>query len=179
MVRCGGQLRRLEVMAIGSVVAGDRSFERHFRDGVLRHLRLDSQEPIFGGSFIRLAGDETDALAVCFGLLRLTREMGGRVVVADPDNPILKQRQLALVEGRVSGPRNIDEVMISGPIFKRLPGGTIAFYPPRYRGATLPGPASPPGWWSFAIHGMRDQAPGFLEAEAEAMRIYRSLRAIG
>lgn len=73
----------------------------------------------------------------------------------------------------------MDEVMVSGPIFKRLPGGTIAFYPPRYRGATLPGPGSPPGWWSFAIHGMRDQAPGFLEAEAEAMRIYRSLRAIG
>jgi hypothetical protein len=44
---------------------------------------------------------------------------------------------------------------------------------------TLPGPASSPGWWSFAIHGMQDQAPGFLEAEAEAMRIYRSLRAIG
>jgi hypothetical protein len=159
-------------------LATDRSkgiFEMEY----LRHLRLDCQEPIFGGSFIRLAGDETDALAVCFGLLRLTREMGGRVVVADPDNPILKQRRLALVEGKVSGPRNIDEVMISGPIFKRLPGGTIAFYPPRYRGATLPGPASPPGWWSFAIHGMRDQAPGFLEAEAEAMRIYRGLRAIG
>jgi hypothetical protein len=145
----------------------------------LRHLRLESREPIFGAGFVRLAGDETDALAICFGLLRLTQRMGGRAVVADPDNPIRKQRQLAVVEGQLSGPRSIDDVMVSGPIFKRLPGGTITFYPPRYRGVTLPGPASSPGWWSFAIHGMQDQAPGFLEAEAEAMRIYRSLRAIG
>ncbi len=145
----------------------------------LRHLRLASPEPIFGAGFVRLAGDETDALAVCFGLLQLTQRLGGRAVVADSDNPIHKQRQLALVEGQVSGPRSIDEVMVAGPIFKRLPAGTITFYPPRHRAVTLPGPASPPGWWSFAIQGMRDQAPGFLEAEAEAMRIYRSLRAIG
>ncbi|HUY09073.1 MAG TPA: hypothetical protein VMW80_06440 [Candidatus Dormibacteraeota bacterium] len=145
----------------------------------LRHLRLEAGEPIFGAGFVRLAGDETDALAVCFGLLQLTRTLGGRAVVTDPDNPIRKQRELAVVEGEVSGPRSIDEVMVAGPIFKRLPGGTITFYPPRYRGVTLPGPASSPGWWSFAIHGMQDQALGFLEAEAEAMRIYRSLRAIG
>jgi hypothetical protein len=145
----------------------------------LRHLRLDSDDPIFGAGFVRLAGDETDALAVSFGLLQLTERLGGRAVISDPHNPIRKQRQLALVEGKVSGPRDIDEVMVSGPIFKRLPGGTITFYPPRYRGVTLPGPASSPGWWSFAIQGMQDQAPGFLEAEAEAMRIYRSLQAIG
>ncbi|MGC1908223.1 MAG: hypothetical protein WA809_01290 [Candidatus Dormiibacterota bacterium] len=145
----------------------------------LRHLRSEARDPICGAGFVRLAGDETDALAVCFGLLQLTRTLGGRAVVTDPDNPIRKQRELAVVEGEVSGPRGIDEVMVSGPIFKRLPGGTITFYPPRYRGVTLPGPASSPGWWSFAIHGMQDQAPGFLEAEAEAMRIYRSLRAIG
>jgi hypothetical protein len=145
----------------------------------LRHLRVEAQEPVFGAGFVRLAGDETDALAVCFGLLRLTARLGGQAVVTDLENPIRKQRQLALVEGRVSGPRSIDEVMVSGPIFKRLPSDTITFYPPRYRGVTLPGPESPAGWWSFAIQGMRDHARGFLEAEAEAMRIYRSLRAIG
>ncbi|HEY6538975.1 MAG TPA: hypothetical protein VI138_08075 [Candidatus Dormibacteraeota bacterium] len=145
----------------------------------LRHLRLEGLEPIFGAGFVRLAGDETDALAIHFGLLQLTGRLGGRAVIDDPDNPIRKQRQLAVVEGEVSGSQSIDDVMVSGPIFKRLPGGTITFYPPRYRGATLPGPASSPGWWSFAIQGMQDHAPGFLEAEAEAMRIYRSLQAIG
>lgn len=145
----------------------------------LRHLRLECREPIVGAGFLRLAGDETDALAVCFGLLQLTRRLGGRAVVSDPANPIHKQRQLAIAEGELCGPRTIDEVMVSGPIFKRLPGGSITFYPPRYRGVTLPGPASAPGWWSFAVQGMQNQALGFLAAEAEAMRIYRSLRAIG
>ncbi len=150
-----------------------------FASEYLRHLRLDSLEPIVGAGFVKLAGDETDALAISFGMLQLTAELGGRVVVEDPDNPIRKQRQLELVEGRVIGPRSIDEVMVSGPIFKRLPHATITFYPPRYRGRTMPGPSSPPGLWSFSLQGMRAQALGFLEAEAEAMRIYRGLQAIG
>jgi hypothetical protein len=150
-----------------------------FESEYLRHLRLDSSEPIVGAGFVKLAGDETDALAVCFGMLQLTAELGGRVVVEDRENPIRKQRQLELIEGRVVGPRSIDEVMVSGPIFKRLPHATITFYPPRYRGRTMPGPSSPPGLWSFSLQGMRAQATGFLEAEAEAMRIYRGLQAIG
>ncbi|MGH7608827.1 MAG: hypothetical protein ACREOD_02620 [Candidatus Dormibacteria bacterium] len=145
----------------------------------LRHLRLDVREPVLGASFVRLAGDETDFLAVCFGMLRLTGQLGGRVELSDPDNPIRKQRRLTLVEGQVSGPRDIDEVMVARPIFKRLPASTITFYPPRYRRAALPGPAGPPRWWSFSLAGLRAPAPGFLEAEAEAMRIYRGLRAIG
>ncbi len=150
-----------------------------FQSEYLRHLRLDTIEPVVGAGFVKVAGDETDALAISFGLLRIGRELGGRVVVDDPDNPIRKQRLMELVEGAVVGPQTIDDLMVSGPIFKRMPGATITFYPPRHRGATMPGPASPAGWWSFSIQGMRDQAPGFLEAEAEAMRIYRSLRAIG
>ncbi len=145
----------------------------------LRHLRLAVDEPLVGAGFVKVAGDETDALAVYFGLLELSQRLGGRVMVSDPDNPIRKQRQVQMVEGRLVGSRSMDELMIAGPIFKRLPAGTITFYPPRYRTATLPGPGGPPGWWSFSLQGMRAQAPGFLEAEAEAMRIYRSLRAIG
>ncbi len=150
-----------------------------FESEYLRHLRLDSAEPIVGAGFVKLAGDETDALAVSFGMLHLTSELGGRVVVEDPDNPIHKQRQLEMIEGDVVGPRSIDEVMVSGPIFKRLPQATITFYPPRYRDRTMPGPSGPPGLWSFSLQGMRAQASGFLEAEAEAMRIYRGLQAIG
>ena len=150
-----------------------------FQSEYLRHLRLGNIEPVVAAGFVKLAGDETDALAVSFGLLRISHDLGGRVVVEDPGNPIRKQRLVEFVEGAVVGPKSIDDLMVSGPIFKRMPATTITFYPPRYRGATMPGPASPPGWWSFSIQGMRDQAPGFLEAEAEAMRIYRSLQSIG
>ncbi|MGH7610481.1 MAG: hypothetical protein ACREN4_00525 [Candidatus Dormibacteria bacterium] len=145
----------------------------------LRHLRLEVHDPVAGAGFVRLAGDETDFLAACFGLLRLTAELGGRVELRDPDNPIRKQRCLTVVEGQLTGPHDIDEVMIAGPIFKRLPASTITFYPPRYRGRTLPGPSGPPRQWSFSLGGLRARAPGFLEAEAEAMRIYRGLAAIG
>lgn len=150
-----------------------------FESEYLRHLRIDSCEPVAGAGFVKVAGDETDSLAVCFGLLRIGHSLGGRLVVEDPDNPIRKQRRLELIEGAVSGPRSIDELMVAGPILKRLPGGAITFYPPRYQERTMPGPGGPPGWWRFSLQGIRAEAPGFLEAEAEAMRIYRGLRAIG
>ena len=148
-----------------------------FESEYLRHLRRESPDPVLGAGFVKVEGDETDALAVCFGLLRMTAEQGGRVLLDDPDNPIRKQRRLEFIEGEVSGPKTIDELMVAGPIFKRLPQATITFYPPRYRGRTLPGPTTPPGQWGFALHGMRAAAGGFLEAEA--MRIYRGLQAIG
>lgn len=150
-----------------------------FESEYLRHLRLDCREPLLGAGFVKVEGDETDALAVCFGLLGLTGEHGGRVLLDDPDNPIRKQRRVEFIEGAVSGTRTIDELMVASPIFKRMPRGTITFYPPRYGGRTLPGPPSPPGQWRFALQGMRAEAGGFLEAEAEAMRIYRGLQAIG
>jgi hypothetical protein len=150
-----------------------------FRSEYLRHLRLDSGEPLAGAGFVKVVGDETDALAVSFGLLGMGQELGGRIVVEDPDNPIRKQRQVELIDGVVHGPQSIDELMVAGPILKRLPSGTITFYPPRYRGRTMPGPASPPGRWRFSLQGMHAEAAGFLEAEAEAMRIYRGLQAIG
>lgn len=150
-----------------------------FESEYLRHLRLDNLDPVLGAGFVKVKGDETDALAVCFGLLGLTAEHGGRVLVDDLENPIRKQRRLEFIEGMVSGPRTMDELMVAGPIFKRMPSVTITFYPPRYRGRTLPGPTSPPGQWGFALQGMRAAAGGFLEAEAEAMRIYRGLQAIG
>jgi hypothetical protein len=150
-----------------------------FQSEYLRHLRMDSGEPVAGAGFVKVAGDETDALAVSFGLLGIEQRLGGRIVVDDPDNPIRKQRQVELIDGTVQGPQSIDELMVAGPIFKRMPSGTITFYPPRYRGRTMPGPASPPGRWRFSLQGMQAEAAGFLEAEAEAMRIYRGLQAIG
>ncbi|MDA8330439.1 MAG: hypothetical protein M0027_04405 [Candidatus Dormibacteraeota bacterium] len=150
-----------------------------FESEYLRHLRRESAAPLVGAGFVKLAGDETDALAVSFSLLHMTAELGGKVVLTDPENPIHKQRVLELIEGRVTGTRSIDEVMVSGPIFKRLPAATITFYPPRYQARTMPGPSGPPGRWRFSLQGLQAEASGFLEAEAEAMRIYRGLQAIG
>jgi len=144
----------------------------------LRHVRLESGRPLAGAGFVRLGGDETDALAALFILVELTRRFQGRSELRDDGNPIRKQRWLELDCGEPTGPRTLDELMVARPVQKRLVDGTITFYPPRYRGATLPGPQGPPGSWSFSLEGLRARADGFLEAEAEAMRMYRSLRAI-
>ncbi len=144
----------------------------------LRHVRRESDRAVTGAGFVRPCGDETDALAVLFILVDLTRRFGGRAALRDDGNPIRKQRWLELEGGEPVGRQSLDELMVARPVQKRLPGGTITFYPPRYRRATLPGPGGPPGSWGFSLEGLRAQAAGFLEAEAEAMRMYRGLRAI-
>ncbi|MGH7759444.1 MAG: hypothetical protein ACREN7_09050 [Candidatus Dormibacteria bacterium] len=101
------------------------------------------------------------------------------MLLADPDHPIRKRRQLALLEARITGPRDIDQVMVARSIFKRLPPGTATFYPPRFRGLTPRGGDSPAGEWEFALLGMKAGALEFLEAEAEAMLIYGALQAVG
>ena len=52
-------------------------------------------------------------------------------------------------------------------------------YPPRALGTafgTIEGSDGERRAWSFLVHGMRDSRPSFLEAEAEALRIWRGLR---
>ena len=71
-----------------------------FQSEYLRHLRLETPDPVLGAGFVKVEGDETDALAVCFGLLRMTEERGGRVLIDDLDNPIRKQRRHRCRRGR-------------------------------------------------------------------------------
>jgi hypothetical protein len=73
----------------------------------------------------------------------------------------------------------LEAVLVARPIFKRLPGAVIEMYPPRALGSafgTVEATDERRRNWSFLVHGMRATAPTFLEAEAEAMRIYRGLR---
>ncbi len=144
----------------------------------LRHLRLESDGDVAGAGFVRPGGDETDALAALFILVELSRVYQGRAEWRDDGNPIRKQRWLVFDRGRPDTGQTLDQLMVARPVQKRLPGATITFYPPRYRDVTLPGPSGQPGRWRFSLEGMRAEASGFLEAEAEAMRMYRSLRAI-
>jgi hypothetical protein len=58
-------------------------------------------------------------------------------------------------------------------------GNRIEMYPPRALGSafgTMDGADGERRAWSFLVHGMRDSRPSFLEAEAEAIRMWRGLR---
>ena len=133
-------------------------------------------------TFVRIVGDETDALALMFMLRELSEKFGVICVIRDPDNPIAKLRSIDLRSGRLSDGRQLEEILVRRPIFKKLRDGQrIEMYPPRALGSafgTLEGEDKQRRDWGFLVFGMRDQRPTFLEAEAEAMRIYRGLRQI-
>ena len=130
--------------------------------------------------FIRVAGDETDALALVFVLRDLSERFACRVAIRDPDNPIAKLRIVDLVNGRLADRRALESILVRRPIFKRMrDGNRIEMYPPRALGSafgTIDGADGERRAWSFLVHGMRDSRPSFLEAEAEAMRMWRGLR---
>jgi hypothetical protein len=135
--------------------------------------------PLCAAGFLRIGRDETDALALLFSLRDLSERFHAHIVVRDPDNPIAKMRRLELLGGLLPDGHQLESVLVVRPIFKKLPGAVIEMYPPRALGfafGTLDGADQERRAWSFLVHGMRGTAPDFLEAEAEAMRIYRGLR---
>jgi hypothetical protein len=69
----------------------------------------------------------------------------------------------------------IEDVLAARPVIKKMEGEPITFYPPTYRPNAY-FRRDKPGMWGFSLRGIRDFAPSFLEAEAEAMRIYRGFR---
>jgi hypothetical protein len=135
--------------------------------------------PLSAAGFVRLNRDETDALALLFILRDLSERFGAQVELHDPDNPIAKLRHIELCGGLLPDGAQLEAVLVARPIYKRLPGAVIEMYPPRALGSafgTVEATDARRRNWSFLVHGMRATAPTFLEAEAEAMRIYRGLR---
>ncbi len=136
--------------------------------------------PLSAATFLRVIGDETDALALVFMLRDLSERFGVRIAIRDPENPIAKLRVIDLSAGLLPSGRALETILVRRPIFKRLRGGgRIEMYPPRALSSAFGIRDEADGErraWSFLVHGMRDSRPSFLEAEAEAMRIWRGLR---
>lgn len=156
-------------------------FHSLFFDDARRVAALESPglPPLSAAGFVRLHGDETDALALLFILRDLSERHDAHLQLRDPDNPIAKLRSIDLVSGRLPDGAQLEAVLVARPIYKRLPGAVIEMYPPRALGSafgTVEATDEERRNWSFLVHGMRASAPTFLEAEAEAMRIYRGLR---
>jgi len=183
--------QRFEELAATRDWRGDRPWLAHgqstdlfaslFFDDVRRAAEREAPElgPLSAAGFVRLKGDETDALALLFILRDLSERFDARLELRDPDNPIAKLRHIELARGLLPDGAQLEAVLVARPIYKRLPGAVIEMYPPRALGSafgTVDGTDARRRNWSFLVHGMRASAPNFLEAEAEAMRIYRGLR---
>ncbi len=151
-----------------------------------RHAALEAGSsnpeagPLSAAAFVKLEGDETDALAMLFILRDLSERFGVRAILSDAENPIAKLRNVEMVAGRLLSGAALETILVRRSIFKKLRSGfRIEMFPPHTQSAT-PGTDETDDVerrnWSFWVHGMRGSAPTFLEAEAEAMRIYNGLR---
>jgi hypothetical protein len=135
-----------------------------------RHLQIDEQGMPVGAGFVKMAGDETDALIITIFLRDLSAEYGIRALLIDEDHPIAKLRRLEFVKGRLPTGDSLEDVLAKRPVIKKVAGERILFYPPAFR-LHSQGPPSPE--WAYALYGIRAYAPSLMEAEQEALKILR------
>jgi hypothetical protein len=139
------------------------------------------ERPLSAAAFVRIAGDEADALALAFIARDISERFGAELELRDPDNPIAKLRRVELVGGRLRNGRPLESILVRRVIYRRMPDGSrMEMIPPHGRGSAFGQPVGEDGErsWSFIVHDIRVVDHSFLDAEAEAMRIFRGFRAL-
>ena len=147
-------------------------FEMEF----FRHLRNDEGSDLSAAGFVKMAGDETDALIITIFARDLSAEYGIRTSILDEDHPLAKLRSLDFERGRLPSGRTLEEVLAKRPVIKKVEGERIFFYPPTFR---LHSQSPPSPEWAYALCGIRAYAPTLLEAEQEALKILRGFGHLG
>jgi uncharacterized protein DUF87 len=141
-----------------------------------RHARADAGGDLSAAGFVKMAGDETDALIITIFLRDLSAEYGVRVSLRDDDHPLAKLRNLDFMRGRLPNGLTLEDVLAKRPVIKKVEGERILFYPPAFR-LHSQGPPSPE--WAYALYGIRAYAPSLMEAEQEALKILRGFGHLG
>jgi hypothetical protein len=141
-----------------------------------RHLQKEEPNDMSAAGFVKMAGDETDALIITIFMRDLSAEYGMRTAMRDEDHPLAKLRRLEFESGRLPSGQSLEEVLAKRPVIKKVQGERIFFYPPTFR-LHSQGPPSPE--WAYALCGIRAYAPTLLEAEQEALKILRGFGHLG
>jgi hypothetical protein len=141
-----------------------------------RHMRIEEKENLSAAGFVKMAGDETDALIITIFMRDLSAEYAIRVAMKDEDHPLAKLRRLEFQNGRLPSGQSLEDVLAKRPVIKKVEGERIFFYPPTFR-LHSQGPPSPE--WAYALCGIRAYAPTLLEAEQEALKILRGFGHLG
>ena len=141
-----------------------------------RHLRQEDGADLSAAGFVKMAGDETDALIITIFMRDLSAEYGIRVAMKDEDHPLAKLRRLEFHGGRLPTGQSLEDVLAKRPVIKKVEGERILFYPPTFR-LHSQGPPSPE--WAYALCGIRAYAPTLMEAEQEALKILRGFGHLG
>lgn len=140
-----------------------------------RHLRKDEPE-VSAAGFVKMAGDETDALMIAIFMRDLSAEYGINTSIRDEDHPLAKLRRLEFQSGRLPSGQALEDVLAKRPVIKKVLGERIFFYPPTFR---LHSQAPPSPEWAYSLCGIRAYAPTLMEAEQEALKILRGLGHLG
>jgi hypothetical protein len=141
-----------------------------------RHLRNHEGGDVSAAGFVKMAGDETDALIITIFMRDLSAEYGVATSIRDEDHPLAKLRRLDFDSGRLPRGQTLEDVLAKRPVIKKVEGERIFFYPPTFR-LHSQGPPSPE--WAYALCGIRAYAPTLLEAEQEALKILRGFGHLG
>src|SRR5579884_3768645 len=89
----GGRQWRDGQAWLADATARDLFSMEYFRHAAEAEARARPEAgPLSAASFVRLDGDETDALALVFILRDISEQFGVHVLLRDPDNPIAKMR---------------------------------------------------------------------------------------
>lgn len=147
-------------------------FEMEF----FRHLKNDEAPGLSAAGFVKMAGDETDALIITIFMRDLSAEYGIRTSIRDQDHPLAKLRHLDFKSGRLPSGQSLEDVLAKRPVIKKVLGERIFFYPPTFR---LHSQSPPSPEWAYALCGIRAYAPTLLEAEQEALKILRGFGHLG
>ena len=147
-----------------------------FQMEFFRHLKNEEGRGLSAAGFVKMAGDETDALIMTIFLRDLSAEYRIHTSIRDEDHPLLKLRRLDFNTGRLPGGQSLEEVLAKRPVIKKVEGERIFFYPPTFRLHSM-SPPSPE--WAYALCGIRAYAPTLLEAEQEALKILRGFGHLG
>lgn len=147
-----------------------------FQMEFFRHLHMDDAANPSAAGFVKMAGDETDALIITIFMRDLSAEYGIKVAMKDEDHPLAKLRRLEFLRGRLPSGQSLEDVLAKRPVIKKVHGERILFYPPTFR-LHSQGPPSPE--WAYALCGIRAYAPTLLEAEQEALKILRGFGHLG
>ena len=146
-----------------------------FESEYFRHLH-NYELDVSAAGFVKMAGDETDALIITIFMRDLSAEYGIKTSMKDLDHPLAKLRRLEFEEGRLPSGQALEDVLAKRPVIKKVEGERIFFYPPTFR-LHSQGPPSPE--WAYALCGIRAYAPTLMEAEQEALKILRGFGHLG
>ena len=142
-----------------------------------RHLKNEEGgAQLTAAGFLKMAGDETDALIMSIFMRDLSAQHRIRTSTRDEDHPLAKLRHLDFQLGWLPSGQSLEDVLARRPVIKKVEGERIFFYPPTFRLHSM-SPPSPE--WAYALCGMRAYAPTLLEAEQEALKILRGFGHLG